>query len=130
MDVLILIGVISSMVWVFQDAKSIERTRHVTVGKNSAGMWVVGLILLWIVIFPLYLYRRSQALATSSYGAVPPYGGAPMYAAVPVQPVPGPYGAHGSPAPAPPHHAYCAACGAGVSRDARFCPACGATLDA
>lgn len=43
------IGLITSTVWVFRDAKSR--------GMNPTN-WAVGVLLLWIVFFPLYFFKR------------------------------------------------------------------------
>lgn len=40
-----------SALWVYRDAKSR--------GMNGAGLWALGVILLWIVFFPLYFFRRK-----------------------------------------------------------------------
>lgn len=46
---IIILGV--SAIWVYRDAKSRS--------MDSAGLWVLGVILLWIVFFPLYFFRRK-----------------------------------------------------------------------
>ena len=43
-------GVIVATVWVYKDAKS---------RGMDAGLWVVGMILLFIVAFPLYFFKRK-----------------------------------------------------------------------
>lgn len=45
------IGVIISTVWVYRDAKSRE--------MEGAGLWALGVLLLWIVFFPLYFFKRK-----------------------------------------------------------------------
>jgi hypothetical protein len=42
--------------WVGVDASNISNTRGVTVGDTSTVEWVVMMLLVWIVVFPYYLY--------------------------------------------------------------------------
>ena len=39
--------------------------------NNSAGMWAVGTILLWIVVFPLYLFKRGKLIELAKETPVP-----------------------------------------------------------
>ena len=57
--------VLGSMLFVYVDA-----TKH-NIGKipgkkefsnMSAGMWATGTALLWIVVFPLYLFKRNRLI--------------------------------------------------------------------
>ncbi len=43
-------GVLIATVWVYKDAKS---------RGMDAGAWVIGMILLFIVAFPLYFFKRK-----------------------------------------------------------------------
>ena len=46
----VLIGVITATVWVYRDARSR--------GMEGAAGWAVGVFLLFIVVFPLYFFKR------------------------------------------------------------------------
>jgi hypothetical protein len=48
------VGVILATVWVYKDAKS---------RGMDAGLWVVGMILLAIVAFPLYFFKRKPRIS-------------------------------------------------------------------
>lgn len=54
-----LVVVLGSAVWVGVDASQ----RDFTGDKfaSSAAVWVIGTLLLWIIVFPLYLFKRGKA---------------------------------------------------------------------
>lgn len=76
--------------WVYSNAK--ER------GSSSPGLWAVGVILLWIVFFPLYFFMRPSKQ--------PP---APVVIA-------------------PPMPTLCPHCGKYFAGIATFCPYCGKSI--
>lgn len=57
MGFLIFMGVVVSSAWVYSDAKS----------RNSScpGMWAIGVFLLWIIFFPMYLIGRPMKTNTA-----------------------------------------------------------------
>lgn len=50
----VLIGVITATVWVYRDARSR--------GMEGAAGWAAGVLLLFIVVFPLYFFKRRSRL--------------------------------------------------------------------
>jgi hypothetical protein len=96
--VLIVLIVIGTTIWVGVDASKRDW------GEGSGtGTWVVGCILLWIVVFPVYLAKRGKA----------PFKAAPALAA-------GPPGL----APSDPMYRECPHCKEPMRRDAGICPHC------
>jgi hypothetical protein len=93
---LVLLVVVGTTIWVGVDASKRDWG-----GGFGTATWVVGCIVLWIVMFPIYLVKR---------------GGAPLKDAPP-----GPYVL--SP---PPDAMYreCPHCKEGMRRDAKICPHC------
>ena len=63
MDILILLILIGSSIWVFIDAKNLG-VRKVPGSKSvlnlGPGGWLACSLLLWIVAFPLYLINRAK----------------------------------------------------------------------
>jgi hypothetical protein len=62
--ILVLLLVLASDFWVFEDAKARrERGTPVVftgfVNLETPGDWFVGCLLVWIVFFPLYIMRRG-----------------------------------------------------------------------
>jgi len=53
--------IISTSIWVFIDAKKIGVKKGLITGiaDMNPGMWLVACLLLWIVAFPIYLFKRS-----------------------------------------------------------------------
>lgn len=63
MGELILLIVVGSSIWVVADAASLGARRGVRPGKNLDNgpvTWLIGCLLLWIVVFPMYLAARPQ----------------------------------------------------------------------
>ena len=100
---LVLIVVISTTIWSGIDSSNIAKQRHEKVAGTSTAIWVIGMLLLWIVVFPLYLVKRSQTLKelpTARYTpsgfpqpypyAAPPPPSQPLYQAPPPQQAPYP----------------------------------------
>lgn len=57
-----LLIVVPSSIWVFQDAK---QTKITVDGKqygtnNGEWAWLMSCLFIWIVMFPMYLYKRNQ----------------------------------------------------------------------
>ena len=71
MDTLIYLIVIGTSVWVYLDAKKIGVRKGLVKGLADLGpgQWLIVCLLLWIVAFPIYLFKRSElkklAAATS-----------------------------------------------------------------
>jgi hypothetical protein len=57
LGLLILLVVVGTTVWVGVDASK----RDWSGSGGGAATWVVGCILLWIVVFPIYLVKRGKA---------------------------------------------------------------------
>jgi hypothetical protein len=93
---LIVLVVVGTTIWVGLDASKRDWR-----GGSGTATWVVGCILLWIVIFPIYIVKRGRA----------PLKDAPvdLYALSP-----------------PPVTMYrdCPHCREGMRRDAEICPRC------
>jgi hypothetical protein len=93
--VLILLVVVGTTIWV-----GIDASRRDWSGGSGTATWVLGCILLWIVVFPLYLAKRGKA----------PLKDAPT-----------------APAVLSPHGAMyreCPHCKEPMRRDAELCPHC------
>jgi hypothetical protein len=97
----ILVLVVATTVWAAFDAKrrDLGATSH---GPLTAGGYVVGMVLLWIVFFPLYLYQRRKAPL--------------LTAAVPV--------ASTSPGPEAPRFKTCPDCAETILAEANVCKHC------
>lgn len=100
METLLLVAVIGSTIWVYNDAKQLEQRLGHSVAPNSAIAWTLWSALLWIVGFPWYLVRRTDALRQLASGS--------------------------RQSPAKPLNRYCTSCGAALPLRSRFCPSCGA----
>lgn len=59
MFAIVFLVVLGTTIWVGADASKRDWSND-RFAKSAAG-WVLGSLLLWIVIFPLYLSRRSYA---------------------------------------------------------------------
>lgn len=70
MDVLFLLVVLGSSVWVLIDAKRIGVRKGLVDGIANIGPWgwFFGCILLWIVVFPLYLIKRDTLKKAAASG--------------------------------------------------------------
>lgn len=82
---LILLVVVGTSIWVGIDAS--KRDWGNDSFANGTATWVIGSLLLWIVVFPLYLSRRGKATLK---GAHPTLLASPV-AMVPVAPAAGWY---------------------------------------
>jgi hypothetical protein len=58
MTLFMLVLILGTTVWVAYDAK--QRDWSGSSFASSAWIWVVGSLLLWIVVFPLYLFQRGR----------------------------------------------------------------------
>jgi len=97
--VLIVLAIVGTAIWVGLDASKRDWSSANGSGGNSTATWVVGCILLWIVVFPLYLAKRGKAPLKTQAAA----------------------GAHRSPAQM---HRECPHCKEAMRRDAQVCPHC------
>lgn len=60
--VLLVLVVIGTSIWVGVDASALHRQLgHEKVGKTGTGSWVVACFGIWIIAFPYYLVKRSEA---------------------------------------------------------------------
>jgi hypothetical protein len=59
MSSLFVVFIVASSIWVGADASQRDWS-HGGLAKSPAG-WIVGSLLLWIVVFPVYLAQRSYA---------------------------------------------------------------------
>ena len=64
MEILITLLVIGTTVWVARDAESlmgdIPKAKRKAMGWWSPAEWAIGCFLLWILVFPAYLLKRSK----------------------------------------------------------------------
>lgn len=62
MDVFISLIILGTSVWIFFDAKSIGVKKGQVKGLADLGPggWLVGSLLLWIIVFPMYLFKRGE----------------------------------------------------------------------
>ena len=68
MDALVWLVVIVTSIWVFVDARKIGVKKGQVQGlaNLSPGGWLVACLLLWIIAFPVYLFKRSQFKAINA----------------------------------------------------------------
>jgi hypothetical protein len=57
MELLILLLIVCTTIWVGFDATG----RNWSPTQTKPVTWVIGCVLLWIVVFPLYLFKRRHA---------------------------------------------------------------------
>ena len=103
----VVLVVIGTTIWVGFDAAANQvstSSKHPYEQNTGAVAWVLGCILLWIVVFPLYLYRRSQTVRQNFAGSASSIPGTPRTAEGP----------------------FCRSCGQHVLPEATLCPSCGA----
>lgn len=103
----VVLVVIGTTIWVGFDAAANQvstSSKHPYEQNTGAVAWVLGCILVWIVVFPVYLYRRSQTVRQNSAGSASSLPGTPRTAEGP----------------------FCRSCGGQVLLDATLCPTCGA----
>lgn len=68
LGIIVLLVVVGTTIWVATDVGK----RNWKPGSSGAATWVVGCILLWIIVFPMYLIQRSK---TTEKGTALPGGG-------------------------------------------------------
>src|SRR4051812_37910073 len=61
---LVVLVVVGTIIWVAVDAPKREWPNG-----SSTASWVIGCVLLWIVVFPIYLYKRSKTSPRRSVSA-------------------------------------------------------------
>ena len=59
MAVAILLMIVATTIWLYYDAS--QRDWSQSGFAKAPWQWVVGSLLLWIVVFPLYLLQRGKA---------------------------------------------------------------------
>jgi hypothetical protein len=59
MQIASILLVIVSALWVAYDAS--QRDWQHSSFANAAWKWVVGTLLVWIIVFPVYLFKRGSA---------------------------------------------------------------------
>jgi hypothetical protein len=91
--------VVGSTIWVGFDASQRDWTGATGSGGTSTATWVVGCILLWILVFPLYLAKRGRAPLKSMSASTDAGASTEMYRE-------------------------CPHCKEGMRRDAQVCPHC------
>jgi len=99
--------VLGTTIWVGFDSATNQvstSSKNPYTPNTGAVAWVLGCILLWIVVFPFYLYRRSQTLRQNVAGGMSSMPGVPRTAIGP----------------------FCRSCGQHVLPEATLCPSCGA----
>ena len=64
MQILIVVLVIGTTIWVARDAESlmggIPKAKRKAMGWWGPAEWAIGCLLLWILVFPAYLLKRSK----------------------------------------------------------------------
>jgi hypothetical protein len=93
------LAIVGTTIWVGFDASKRDWSSVSGTGGNSTATWVVGCILIWIFVFPLYLAKRGKAplKALADTGVAQP----------PAQ-----------------MHRQCPYCKEAMLRDAQVCPHC------
>jgi hypothetical protein len=110
MDLLILAIIVATSLWVALDARKNGIPTHGEgYGLNSGALaWFLGCLLLWIVVFPYYWFRRGRVLRERRKRASAP----PAPAASQVRAA----------------ARFCPHCGSPAQEGSRFCPSCGKEL--
>jgi hypothetical protein len=103
LGVIVLLVVVGTVIWVGVDA-----SRRDWGNGAGTGTWVIGCILLWIVVFPVYLAKRGKAPLKDAYTHT--------VTTAALGPVTAP-----SPQPA---YRECPHCKEPMRRDASVCPHC------
>jgi len=112
LEFLFLLFVLGSIIWVGVDNRAMDREYGDSEGASTA-LWVIGCILLWIVVFPWYLFHRHDRRRTAEYISRLEEEEAEELRAE-----------------RPPTGAFCGACGTEQALPGdRFCRGCGASLD-
>jgi hypothetical protein len=57
---MVLVFVFASSAWVVYDAITLKKETGKLVFSTDPVVWLIGCVLLWLIIFPLYLFGRSQ----------------------------------------------------------------------
>lgn len=81
--VIILLLIVASMVWVGYDAKKRDWTYKKHGSKTAAGQ-IIGVVLFWIIFFPVYLVQRRKAPLLVRACPARPSIGSPSQAATPI----------------------------------------------
>jgi hypothetical protein len=76
---LIALAIVGSVIWVGFDASKRDWSDVRGSGGTGTGTWVVGCILLWIIVFPMYLVKRGNAPFKTQTGSPIPPPSAQMY---------------------------------------------------
>jgi hypothetical protein len=119
--------IVGSSIWMGYDskAKQISIDGKPYAMNNGALAWVLTGILLWIVTFPYYLYKRAKVLKGSTSPVSPAeqllesLGGPVIKGSTP------PIASGGVSAAT----TFCIMCGARLAKDAAFCMSCGKKQD-
>lgn len=99
MGILIALIVIGSSIWVFFDARNLEK-KFPQPGLSTAVGWLIFCLLLWIIAFPMYIFRRGKLIK----------------------------GAVEEPTKVGDNSKYCPKCGKENTDSAKFCFSCGNQL--
>jgi hypothetical protein len=57
--------ILATSIWMYMDAKTLQYNPddHTGIGKSSPVSWLFGGLLLWIFVFPMYLFTRPKYIA-------------------------------------------------------------------
>jgi hypothetical protein len=72
-DLLVVLVIAGTSIWVLVDSINIgaKRDRNLGTAGTSPAAWFFGCLILWIVIFPVYLYQRDKIKAAAASRAMP-----------------------------------------------------------
>lgn len=65
MGMIFALVIIGTAIWVFFDAQKLTQEQKLAVGPGGQSpiIWAVATALLWLIVFPYYLYRRDKPTA-------------------------------------------------------------------
>lgn len=65
----VFIIVILSSIWAFADAEKIRVKTEQNKGVGNTGpiSWFLGCLILWVIVFPYYLYKRNEYLRIDTH---------------------------------------------------------------
>jgi len=111
LEFFIFLIVLGTTIWVGIDNRAMDREYGPSGGPSTA-TWVIGCILLWIVVFPWYLFARRDRIRTAEH-------------IIELEEEE----SNALRAERPPTGAFCGACGTQQALPGdRFCRGCGASL--
>jgi hypothetical protein len=77
MGVVILVVIVATWVWVWNDAKKRDWSQKKHGAKTASGQ-IIGVVIFWIIFFPVYLVQRRNVPLLREPRAAPPATRAPV----------------------------------------------------